>query len=237
MDYAIKSANAMKQVDRSVAALMAWAFQKLADQPVVYVWAGLPIFLVMTSFMTWSILLGVGYALFSIWNQNVQSLGTDIWFFVLIYGQVLFLVPMIYFAELCAYRVIWSHMHNRETVGWRGALTLFTERPTTIVFWLLVSTALFFGTLAFCLLPVLIYSLLRPLAVCIFVVDGVGPVEAHLRAVRQFKTRVPYHTKTIGIGVLLNMALSQIPLVGPPFGTVLAGLIHLKAYTNREISS
>ena len=218
-----------------VGELLVWAFQKLANDPFALVWAGLPIFVVMTAFMAWSILLGVGLALFPIWNQAALDLDTQLWVLVLIYAQLLFLIPLMHFAEVCAYRVIWVHVRGVDRPGGTRVLAQYLENPIQLLLWLLLSTLLSLGALMFCVIPILAYSLLRPLAVCIMVVDGVGPIQAHLRAVTRFRTAMPYYTKTVGIGVLLNIALSQIPIVGPPFGIALAGLIHLKAYTDREI--
>ena len=73
-----------------VGELLVWAFQKLANDPFALVWAGLPIFVVMTAFMAWSILLGVGLALFPIWNQAALDLDTH-------YGFSFWYTPNCYF--------------------------------------------------------------------------------------------------------------------------------------------
>ena len=119
------------------------------------------------------------------------------------------------------------HVRGGDRLGGTRVLAQYLENPIQPLLWLLLSTLLSLGALMFCDSDSA-YSLGPSVGGLYYGRDGVGPIQAHLRAVTRFRTAMPYYTKTVGIGVLLNIALSQIS--SAPRLASRSGLIHLKAY-------
>lgn len=216
--------------DKTVGELLVWALQDIGTHQSVYLWAGIPVFLVMTFFMVWSIVLGIGYSIFFVSNGGAQATSVDLWFLLFVYAQLFVLLPLLYFTEISVYRMIWAHLHHQDSIGVKAVVASLWVSPVRTVAFVLLSSLCLLVSLVFCFIPVVFFSLLRPLAVCVFVVDGHGPVRAYILALRRFQDDFSYYFRNMGMGALLNMSLFGIPLVGAPLGYVLSGALCLKAY-------
>lgn len=223
--------------EKTVGERLVWVLQDIGTHQSVYLWAGIPIFLVMTFFMVWSIALGIGYSVFVLSNGGAQATSVDLWFLLFVYAQLFVLLPLLFFTEISVYRTIWAHLHRQDNIGGKTVFASLWASPVRTVAFVLLSSLLLLLSLLFCFLPVLFFSLLRPLAVCGFVVDGHGPVRAYTRALYRFKDDFSYYFRNMGMGVLLNMALCGIPVVGPHLGYVLGGALHLKAYERDRLGA
>ena len=220
--------------EQTLAHLLGRVFQDIGRDPAAYIWAGVPASVLSTFLLVWSMLLGVGYAGLILVNSGETDTATDLWFVVVIYGQFACLLPLLFCAEIWTYRVIWMQLSGKKSIGLKSVLTAVKISPFQTLVFSVVSTVFLMVSILLCCIPVLFYSLLRPLAVCLFIVEGLGPLRAYIGAVREFKDDFSYQFKTVGMGVLLNLSLSGIPVLGPALGYALSGAVHLKGYQERK---
>jgi hypothetical protein len=201
---------------------------------MAYVWAGMSTLLYVTLFIVSAIvgivLLLVGMVVLGVDPESPQFLYGILGFESLI----LLIIPIGYMVQVSAYRAIWWHLSGKEVLSWSSSFRAALERPGhTLGLAVLTAPMMLLGVLM-CYLPAILVMLWMHLAVCVMIVDEVGPFSAYKKSLDLFRNHPKYHSKMVGMGTLLEVAIMQIPLVGWVVGYPIGGMMHLVAYRESQ---
>jgi hypothetical protein len=207
-------------------------FQLMSQNFAPFAWSGAPAMIGVVGFLVVIIVLLIAaFALGTVLSGgNPDSLE----FLAPILGVealMLLLAPISFVLQVGAARSVWWHISGKEEITFSTALAATRVRMgQSIIYGVITISLSILGVLA-CYLPVFLVMMLSHLALAILVVEDVSAMQAYKRAFRLFRDEPGYHFKVCGLGVLVEMAILQIPIVGWLIGYPTGATVHLLAYT------
>jgi len=218
----------------NVGEVLGYVFKDIGDNSMAYVWAGLPN-LAYICCIFGGLILGVMLLVFGMIATGVDPDSPEFVFWILGFeATFLLIIPVGYFFQVGTFRAIWWHLSGQEELSWSSGFRATLTKPGHTIGLAFLTVPLMLVGLLMCYLPALAVLLWLHLAICIMIVDEVGPITAYKKAFRLFQKNPGYHSKMVGMGTLLEIAIMQIPVVGWIAGYPIGGAMHLVAYRESQ---
>jgi hypothetical protein len=160
-------------------------------------------------------------------NEDLILLGMIPYVLGLLLGLPLINVPV----QNGLYHAINRHLDGEEgTLGFGAFFSgMFTRVGAMLVFQYVLTAAALIGTMM-CFLPGLLVQVVFSMATAALVVHRLGPFAALGRSSRHFQQDMKWHFGYWGLGWMVLMIASNLPIVGLVFGLPFAASYHLRGY-------
>lgn len=218
----------------NVGEVLSYVFQDVGKNTMAYVWAGLPVVAYLLLFLG-ALVLGMTVLIVGMVSTGVDPDSPEFAFSILgVYALIILVIPFGYFVQIAAYRAIWWHLSGQEALSWSSGFRAAFTRPGHSLGLVFLTAPLMLVGILMCYVPALGVLLWMHLAVCVMIVDEVGPLAAYKKAFGLFRSHTGYHAKMVGMGTLLEVAIMQIPFLGWIGGYPIGGAMHLVAYKESQ---